>query len=347
MTGMDMSNTPTAAILHAFYGGMLIAAGMWMVAVLVFWQLRRRKAQILRAHVETESARVLRIGLAALWIFDGLLQAQPDMSSEFVPYVLVPVMSGQPTWLAHWMITGAVWWGRQPVLSDIAVLLLQLTIGLLLLSRDAVSVRVGAYLSLIWGLAVWVMGEGLGGLLAGSPSWLTGAPGSALLYSFCSGLLLARPDVWSGGAIRRLVKVCLGILWIVMGWLQLTVGSAHWTAANVIQWMISMADMQQPAFLSRLLTSFSRLLAAHPAMFTVLFGTVLFVLGIGSLVQYGSRWLLVSTLVWLLFTWVIALDFGIFGGLGTDPGTPPVVALLLWATWRRPGVRKEDALDGA
>ena len=47
--------------------------------------------------------------------------------------------------------------------------------------------------SIAWALAVWWLGEGLGGVLTGAASPVTGAPGAALLYALAAVLLLAGP----------------------------------------------------------------------------------------------------------------------------------------------------------
>jgi hypothetical protein len=49
--------------------------------------------------------------------------------------------------------------------------------------------RLGLALSVMWGLAVWCFGQGLGGLLTGTASPLTGAPGAAVIYLLVSLIL--------------------------------------------------------------------------------------------------------------------------------------------------------------
>ena len=71
------------------------------------------------------------------------------------------------------------------VAPDIAVwntffALIQLVIGVGLLYRP--TVKPALALSFAWALGVWVFGEGLGMLLTGTATALTGAPGSVLVY---------------------------------------------------------------------------------------------------------------------------------------------------------------------
>jgi hypothetical protein len=78
-----------------------------------------------------------------------------------------------------------VHWAAQLVLSHPAVFdslfaAVQLGLGIGLLWKR--SVRWTLVASIGWGLSVWYLGEGLGGLTAGT-TLLKGAPGAALLYS--------------------------------------------------------------------------------------------------------------------------------------------------------------------
>ena len=68
----------------------------------------------------------------------------------------------------------------QPVLANGAFALIQIALGLGILSRRFSRVALGA--SIVWALSVWFVGEGIGGLGAGA-TLLTGAPGAALLYA--------------------------------------------------------------------------------------------------------------------------------------------------------------------
>jgi hypothetical protein len=61
-----------------------------------------------------------------------------------------------------------------------ALATIQLAIGAGLLFPRAV--RPALVTSFFWAIGVWVFGEGLGGLLLGSASALSSAPGSVFLY---------------------------------------------------------------------------------------------------------------------------------------------------------------------
>jgi hypothetical protein len=66
----------------------------------------------------------------------------------------------------------------------------QLLLALGLLYRP--TARVALTASIPWAIAVWWIGEGLGGVLGGTANPVTGAPGAAILYVFLA--LLAWPS---------------------------------------------------------------------------------------------------------------------------------------------------------
>jgi hypothetical protein len=124
-------------------------------------------------------ARRGQIALGLLWLADGALQCQPYMfGTSFVTGVLLPSAVGQPrfigaplTWLAH-LIEPHV------AVFDGFAAATQVLIGLGLLYRP--TVRAALVISFVWALAVWIAGEGLGMLLTGSASPLSGARGAAV-----------------------------------------------------------------------------------------------------------------------------------------------------------------------
>jgi hypothetical protein len=108
-------------------------------------------------------------------------------SNGFVTPIVEPNAAGQPAILAHAIRLAAHLFAQQPVALNAAAAALQMAIGLALLHPRCY--RLGLALSVMWGLAVWCFGEGLGGLLTGTASPLTGAPGAAVIYLLVSLIL--------------------------------------------------------------------------------------------------------------------------------------------------------------
>ena len=135
-----------------------------------------------RFPLAVRSQRVLQVVLALFWILDAALQFQPFMFGRgFVDTFILSNASGQP-----FVIGDLITHIGNFVAPDIAVwntffALIQLFIGVGLLFRRLV--RPALALSFAWALGVWVIGEGLGMVLTGRASALTGAPGSVFLYA--------------------------------------------------------------------------------------------------------------------------------------------------------------------
>ena len=128
--------------------------------------------------------RLLRIGFGVLWIFDGILQAQPKMAVGLPSQVIQPTAASSP---ALGAARGEL--GRDDlVVSPDAGRRRRgvdpgrhrhLAAGRR--PRLAVPARPGWPASR-WGLVVWVFGESFGGIFAPGLTWLFGAPGAAALY---------------------------------------------------------------------------------------------------------------------------------------------------------------------
>ncbi|HEY7147693.1 MAG TPA: hypothetical protein VH637_25895 [Streptosporangiaceae bacterium] len=97
---------------------------------------------------------------------------------------------------------------------------IQLLLGIGIAWRPAARVALAA--SIAWSLGVWWFGEGLGMVLAGDTSPVSGAPGAAILYSLLAVLLWpadrGRPAPFT--AARAVGAPVARALWLVL-WLSL------------------------------------------------------------------------------------------------------------------------------
>ena len=136
---------------------------------------RRRDFRLVRTQ------RVLQIVLGLFWLLDAGLQFQPYMfGSGFTTTYLLNNAHNQPD-IVRWIITNVGnFVGPHVSVWNTFFALIQVAIGVGLLFRR--TVRPALAVSFFWALGVWFFGEGLGQLLTGSASALTGAPGSVFLY---------------------------------------------------------------------------------------------------------------------------------------------------------------------
>ncbi|MBO0728027.1 MAG: hypothetical protein J2P57_02135 [Acidimicrobiaceae bacterium] len=284
---------------------------------------------------ERAPVRLLRIGLGVLWLVDGTLQFQPDMPSRFVSGVLTPAWAGQPWPLSGLGVAAKALWSAHPLLADTGAALIQLAIGAMLLSGRRQAVRLALVASILWGTTVWVLGEAFGRVFVAGASVLSGAPGAAVLYVIVAILLLtgAPARVEFG---RRSAEVLGG------GWMLAAAAQAlprFWSGAALHDLFATSAAASQPAMLKSPQQILASLAGSDPMAVNAALVAAMAVLGIGLVVappRAVRGWLLASGVV-LGVLWWVGTDFGMLGGVGTDPQTAAPAALLVGAAWMATG----------
>ena len=214
-SGIDVSD-PTvvaafkAALVHQGLIALLIFAllGLAWVTIRVLLPAaaghgrRRAPAAVL---AEPAWRQVLRIGFGLLWVFDGILQAQPKMAVGLPSQVIEPTAASSPGWVQQVVNWAGTNWSYHPMQAGAASVWIQVGIGIWLLvaARGPLS-RLAGLASVGWGLVVWVFGESFGGIFAPGLTWLFGAPGAVLIYAV-AGALIALPErAWYSPRLGRL-----------------------------------------------------------------------------------------------------------------------------------------------
>ena len=291
--------------------------------------------------------RALRIVLGLFWILDAALQFQPFMfTKSFADNFIVANASGQPT-VIGWIITNvghfltphiAVW--------NTFFALIQLAIGVGLLFRT--HRRAALAVSFAWALGVWVFGEGLGMILTGSATALTGAPGSVLMYGLIGLMAWPRRDV---GGTDEEPATLTGVASSAAGRgiggavTPLAVWSGYWVVASILfllpdnrtrtsitSAIVGMAP-GTPGWFAHFLTSFGDFFKSSGAESAWVLAVASLVIGLGPLVvRRIAPFLFVGGLLAALL-WITGQGWlgGIFTGTGTDPNTGPLVVLLALA----------------
>jgi cytochrome oxidase Cu insertion factor (SCO1/SenC/PrrC family) len=284
--------------------------------------------------------QLLRIGFGVIWIFDGLLQAQPAMAAGMPAQVIQPAAANSPGWVQHIVNWAGTSWSYHPIQAGAAAVWIQIGLGVWLItaSRGPWS-RLAGLASAGWALVVWVFGEAFGGIFAPGLTWLFGAPGAAAFY-LAAGLLIAAPQrSWRASQLGRTMLGGLGAFFAGMAVLQAWPGRGFWQGtlhggSGTLTGMIrSMAATPQPALLAGWVRSFAGFTAAHGFAVNLFAVIALAVIGAGLLTAGGGRpGMLRLTIIamtgFCLADWVLVEDFGFFGGLGTDPNSMIPLALL-------------------
>jgi cytochrome oxidase Cu insertion factor (SCO1/SenC/PrrC family) len=281
--------------------------------------------------------QVLRVGFGLIWVFDGILQAQPKMAIGLPSQVIQPIAASSPTWVQHVVNWAGTNWSYHPMQAGASAVWIQIGIGIWMLaaSRGPLS-RLAGLASVGWGLVVWVFGEAFGGIFAPGLTWLFGAPGAVLIYCV-AGALIALPErMWHNPRLGRAVLAGLGVFLVGMAMLQAWPGRGFWQGithgqpGTLASMTASMAPTPQPHFLSAWINAFTGFDEAHG--FAVNLFAVAALAVIGGIFLTGRprlvRPAVVAFTVLCVADWVLIEDFGFFGGLGTDPNSMIPFALL-------------------
>jgi hypothetical protein len=253
--------------------------------------------------------------------------------------VVLPAAQGQPGWIAGPMLWGAEVWASHAAVWNAAAVTLEALIGCLILAgrwRPSWG-RAGLALSIMWALFVWYFGEGLGGLFIDSPTYLSGAPGSAFLYMLLAAALLLPDTAWSSPRLLTGLRVGVGSLWAVGALLQLA--PVYWTPLGLVSVLQTVAMMPLPFGLTALDAQLAASMAAAPGVWNAALFAVMGSLALALLLGRALKPTYILTLiwfalVWIVFVWMVFQGLGmLFSGMATDPNTPPLWALLLLPGW--------------
>lgn len=342
---MPSSDTPIPNLSPQLFSLLLRSAGLLLLAALIVagvtWSLGRlgwprwirSTGETTRSdeerEVEPSARRFVRVSFGVLWIIDGLLQAQPDMPGGFISRVISPQIAAGPSWLADITTPLATVWTKHPVAADAVTVWIQVGLGLLILiGGRGVLARVVLGLSIAWSVAVWVVGEFVGGMLQPGASWLVGAPGAVLVYAVAGGILLLPWAWWRSGLCARLVRQSVGA-WLVLGAaLQAIPWEGSWSSDGLSGPFTDGAQMPQPSLLRRPIDAMATVTASHPVAINAIVIGLLLVVGVGLCLSRSTAFV-IAGLVLCGATWWLGQDFGVLGGTATDPNTALPLGLLL------------------
>jgi len=282
-----------------------------------------------------DARRVLQLALAGLWLLDALLQFQAFMFGPGFAQMLRSAAAGSPAF-----VTGPADWAAgivaaHPATANCAFAAIQLLIGLGIAWRPAV--RVALATSIAWSVAVWWLGEGLGGLLNGSASPVNGAPGPVILYALLAVLLWpgrrAKESAFPAGRFTgaAAARGCWLAVWGGLAALALLPATR---APGASGRLLAAAAAGQPRWLAAAADHLGGYLNQHGPAAAVVLAAVLAVIAVGIFLPgRGVQAVLVLALLVAAVLWLAQGLGGILTGSGTDPGSGPVLALLALAYW--------------
>ncbi len=270
--------------------------------------------------------RALRWGFGILWIVDGLLKLQPKMfTSALVINVLGPnALNDQPKWLYSLMFQGANLWHAGLPVTTLLLALVELALGVGLIVAKGQWFRLTLWGIVAWCAVVWVMAEGMGGILTGSATFAEDSPGSTPFYAL-GAILLLYPSI-----VRPTLHRWAGAFWALVALVQCL--PYNWQASQMagIFGDVSM-NGGEPAFLDRVNNNFLMMGYHAPVVMNIVMVAVMAILAWGYWGRHikGPIWWL--TIAWLAFLWIAPQALStLFTGTATDLGDAFPLILLLW-----------------
>ena len=281
--------------------------------------------------------RALQLGLAAMWLLDGVLQFQPFMYTRAFAQMLASSAAGNPPFIAR-----PITWDANLVQSHLALLnttfaTVQLLLGLGIAIRPTVRPALAA--SVAWSLAVWWLGEGFDGLLSGSSSPVGGAPGAVILYALLAVLLWpadrpgAPPPFVAARAVgARAARTLWLVLWLSLAFFALTPANR---APGALSGALTDAAAGEPAWLAGLGRHAAALVAGQGLAASVLLAVSFVMIAAGVfLPRRAARAAIALAIVVATLIWVIGQALGMILATGaTDPNSGPLLILLALAYW--------------
>lgn len=286
----------------------------------------------------------LRACLGLLWLIAACLQAQPWMfTTGFASKVLAPAAGAQPSLLGDGIRMAAAVTAEHPALANVAFVVLQAALGLAMLwPRTA---RPALIIAAAWAVVVWVVGEGLGGLLTPMSSVLTGSPGAALLYAVLA--VAALPPASSSRSPRGedAVPPWLPTAWTVLWLVMLLSGPWPGMPGSLLRQQLTPVPGSLPGGLADSARAVAGFAGRHPlpVIGVVVAAEVVAALG-PALARNARKYAFVAGVGLAVLGWIAGQSIGgIATGHATDVGTGPLLVLLAVAAWSARTLSGRDA----
>jgi hypothetical protein len=276
--------------------------------------------------------------LATVWLLDAVLQIQPFMftrGANGFSGMLSGTAAGNPGWIAHTITWNSSIVYHQPILTDTLFAGIQFLIAFGLVWPR--TCKPALALSIVWSVAVWWFGEGLGAVFTGGGTPFGGGPGGVL---FCAVLaVLLWPSNGSDKpfvAARTVGVTAAKAVWVVM-WALLAVlsmvGSGR--SPRALRHLVAAMNAGQPGWLARIDQSTESLFLHNGTAAAILLTIVCLVVAAGVFMTPPiARATIVVAIVVFAVIWVAVQDVGgILAGGATDPNAAPLVILIALTYW--------------
>lgn len=278
----------------------------------------------------------IRIAFGVMWTVDGLFQLRPDMPGGFVQEVAYPALKGAPGWIISLSAPLLNLWNAHPVNIDIVTAWIQIFIGLgYLLTTSGVARRTAIYLSLIWGVIILTVGNGLGLFYPGA-AWMTGAPSAIYVYAFAAVYLLAADSGHQWTRTSKTIAYFLASFLAAGAILEALPSEHYWSKGGISSMAGSMARSPQPHIISISLSLFARLAQGNPVLVNAILVALPLVAAIAIAIRPINPSIIYFVATTEFFAWWFGMDFGIFSSTATDFNSGLPIVLIALSLLRSP-----------
>jgi len=282
--------------------------------------------------------RTFQLALATVWLLDAVLQLQPFMftpGSNGFSGMLGSAAGGNPSWVAHTITWNASIVDHHPVSTDAAFALVQFLIGFGIASKRTLKPALG--LSIIWSLAVWWFGEGLGGVFSGAATPFGGGPGGVLFYALLAVLLWPRagsdqPFVAARAVGVKAAKAIWVAVWALLALLSV-VGSGR--SPHTLYDLVAGMNRGEPGWLTHIDGASESFLLHHGTTAAILLAVACLIVAAGIFLppRFSQATVILAVVVFAVI-WVAVQNLGgILAGGATDPNAGLLVILLALIYW--------------
>lgn len=289
--------------------------------------------------------RLAWLGLAGLWILNGVIQFRPLMVMQSAHVLLQHSTRVSPSWLLPLLQKTDMFFAQTPIWVNISSAVLQLMMGLfMLIWPEKLLGKVALWLSLVVSLGTWVLWEGLGHLFQMGGSYLVGGPGAGILF-FIAGLLLLRPvSWWEKGGLARFTRLGFSVFWLLCAIWQAIPGNGLWGQKGLNLGFYQ--PVKPPVWLESIHQGAATLVLSSPVLWNLVLIGVFLALAVLNWLAFANSLVLGVFMVWFVVSWLVGQSLGLAGGMAVPVNAAPVLALMYLTGWL--GIRAErHAVSGA
>ncbi|WP_458329274.1 hypothetical protein [Caldiplasma sukawensis] len=273
----------------------------------------------------------IQIFIGFLWIIDGILQFQPEMPYDFLISVIIPSISVYPQPIFNILNLGYKIWTINPIFFNSLAGSFQIFLGLsFLFIRKEKIVRYISLLSILWLIFIYVFGEGMGDDFVSGVTYLTGFPGSALIYVFLTLPLLHLKRLHDAFHIKRYFSLVLSTLFIISAFIQMLPLNVYFSNASLSQIVqTNTYYFGVPYAVSYFQEIFWHYIFPFNSYVNLMFALIMLYIGMG--VFLDIKFTYYAGIFFTIIVWFFFQSLGFFQFPATDPnsGLPVIFIFLL------------------